>query len=147
MTRATSKKILGDAGEHYALSQFSFCGMAATKMPDNWKAYDLAVETGSGLVRVSVKTRSETAGWKKSKWFMFDDRTPCDWLVFIFKDSANELRCWIIPYDVALDNANHVGDTRQKPWERDISWAKLNREPLMRFENNWELLTDVAPAT
>ena len=52
-----SSKLLGDAGEHYALSQFSFAGKYAAKMPDNWEAYDLAVQTG-GLVRVSVKTRS-----------------------------------------------------------------------------------------
>ena len=59
-----SSKLLGDAGEHYALSQFSFAEKYAAKMPDNWEAYDLAVETG-GLVRVSVKTRSESEGWKK----------------------------------------------------------------------------------
>ena len=56
-----SSKLLGDAGEHYALIQFSFAGKYAAKMPDNWEGYDLAVETG-GLVRVSVKTRSESEG-------------------------------------------------------------------------------------
>ena len=34
---------LGDAAEHYALSQFAFAGMPGTRMPDNWKGYDLAV--------------------------------------------------------------------------------------------------------
>ena len=76
---------MGDAGEHYALSRFSFAGKHAAKMPDNWKAYDLAVETGSGLARVSVKTRSETPGWRGSAWFIFDDRKDCDWFVFVFK--------------------------------------------------------------
>jgi hypothetical protein len=46
--RTTSTKLLGDAGEHYALSQFSFSGKYAAKMPDNWEGYDLAVETGAG---------------------------------------------------------------------------------------------------
>jgi hypothetical protein len=60
-----TRKMLGDAGEHYALSRFTFSGKPAMKMPDGWRAYDLAVETGEGLARVSVKTRSESVGWKK----------------------------------------------------------------------------------
>ena len=54
-------------------------------MPDGWTGYDLAVDAGTGLTRVSVKTRSETLGWKSSSWFTFDDRRDCDWLVFIFR--------------------------------------------------------------
>ena len=80
-TKRISTKLLGDAGEHYALSQFSFAGNYAAKMPDNWEGYDLAVETGAGLVRVSVKTRSESVGWKSSRWFNWDDRKDCDWFV------------------------------------------------------------------
>ena len=41
-------KLLGNAGEHFALSQFSFAERYAAKMPDNWE-YDLVVETGHGL--------------------------------------------------------------------------------------------------
>lgn len=67
-------KMLGDAGEHYVVSQIAFAGLPATKMPDGWEAYDLAVETGKGLIRVSVKTRSETQGWRTSRWFSFDER-------------------------------------------------------------------------
>ena len=60
MSIAKSKagKLLGDAGEHYALSQLSFAGRYAEKMPDNWEAYDLAVETGQGLVRVADMLRT-----------------------------------------------------------------------------------------
>jgi hypothetical protein len=57
-TRITTK-MLGDAGEHFALSQFTFAGKPAAKMPDGWFGYDLAVETGSGLARISVKTRED----------------------------------------------------------------------------------------
>ena len=53
-TKLLNTKVLGDAGEHYALSQFAFTGLPGTKMPDNWEGYDLAVETGAGLARVSV---------------------------------------------------------------------------------------------
>jgi hypothetical protein len=79
-----TSKMLGDAGEHFALSQLMFAGMPASKMPDGWAGHDPAVETGQGLVRVSVKTRKETASWKAGSWFIFDERLECDWLVFIF---------------------------------------------------------------
>jgi hypothetical protein len=132
-------KLLGDAGEHYALSQFSFAGKYAAKMPDNWEAYDLAVETGNGLVRASVKTRSQSKGWAKSRWFSFDDRKACDWLVLIFKPQEGHLRSWIIPYELAKDLGNKPTPTRKDPWSRDVSWAKLNREPLAAYEDNWAL--------
>ncbi len=135
-------KLLGDAGEHYALSQFSFAGKYAAKMPDNWEAYDLAVETGSGLVRVSVKTRSETSGWKANSWFTFDDRKECDWVVFIFKPRTGIVRSWIVPYEVVEQNANVPGLGRKDAWFRDVSWAKLNKSPLADYENNWSLLAD-----
>lgn len=133
-----SSQLLGDAGEHYALSQFSFAGKYAAKMPDNWEAYDLAVETG-GLVRVSVKTRSESEGWKTSRWFSFDDRKICDWMVLIFKPQVGVVRSWILPYDLAKAYANVPGPNRKDAWFRDLSWSKLNKLPLSAFENNWSL--------
>ena len=135
-----TKKILGDAGEHYALSQFSFAGMFAAKMPDNWVAYDLAVETGEGLARVSVKTRSETDAWEANSWFIFDDRKICDWLVFIFKPKTGPLHSWIIPFEVALEYANKPGENRKDRWSRDISWAKLQSDGLIKYKENWQLL-------
>ncbi len=138
MTKITSK-MLGDAGEHYALSQLTFANKPATKMPDNWEGYDLAVEAGEGLVRVSVKTRSETKGWKSSKWFTFDDRKNCEWMIFIFKQQDGNLRAWIIPYSIALANANIPGANRKSAWDREIGWNKLNNVPLLQYENNWEM--------
>jgi hypothetical protein len=138
-TARSGTKLLGDAGEHYALSQFSFAGKYAAKMPDNWEAYDLAVETGSGLVRVSVKTRSESEGWKTSRWFNFDDRKQCDWVVLIFKPNTGVVRSWIMPYVVAKAHANIPGPERKNSWFREVSWSKLNNLPLSAFENNWSL--------
>ena len=46
---------------------------------------DLVVEPGNGLIRVSVKTRSETASGKADSWFVFDERLKCDWIVFLSK--------------------------------------------------------------
>ena len=137
-----SRKMLGDAGEHYALSQFTLSGYPASKMPDNWEAYDLAVESGEGLLRVSVKSRKETEKWSKGNWFVFDDRKLCDWIVFIFVLSDAKIRSWVIPFGIALENANQPGPTRKDPWNRDISWKKLNESPLKKFENNWTLETE-----
>lgn len=132
-------KMLGDAGEHYAVSRFTFVGRPATKMPDGWEGYDLAVESGFGLVRVSVKTRSESDGWKASKWFTFDDRRDCDWLVFIFLTKEGGLRSWVIPYPVAKAHANVPGPNRKEAHVRDISWAKLVKSSLAAYEDNWKL--------
>ncbi len=142
-TKRISTKLLGDAGEHYALSQFSFAGNYAAKMPDNWEGYDLAVETGAGLVRVSVKTRSESVGWKSSRWFNWDDRKDCDWFVFIFKAANGQLRSWVIPADLVGAHSNKPGTTRIDPWFRDLSWRKLTQPILAAYEDNWSMITDI----
>jgi hypothetical protein len=136
---AVTSKMLGDAGEHYALSQFTFAGKPTTKMPDGWAGYDLAVHSNGGLLRVSVKTRSETDSWKAGSWFIFDETIECDWLVFIFKTKAGLVRSWVVPYSLARELGNVASPTRKDPHMRDVSWAKLNREPLQRYENNWQL--------
>lgn len=132
--------MIGDAGEHYALSHFTFRGKPATKMPDGWTGYDLAVESGKGLQRISVKTRRETVNWKAASWFVFDERLDCDWLVFIFLTSTGAVRAWVLPFSVATAFANKPRPTRKAPHLRDISFAKLTREPLSRYEDNWHLL-------
>lgn len=132
-------KILGDAGEHYALSRFSFVGKYAAKMPDNWEGYDLAVETGADLLRVSVKTRSESAGWKASKWFIWDEHKSSDWFVFVFKPANSPIRAWVIPRDILLAHSNRPGEKRQNPWMREISWPRLTGSDLLKFEDNWNL--------
>lgn len=134
-----TSKMLGDAGEHYALSRLTFAGKPASKMPDGWAGYDLAVETGQGLVRVSVKTRKETLNWKAGSWFIFDERLECDWLVFIFLPMNGAVRSWIVPFELARELGNKPQAARKDPHNRDMSFAKLNREPLIRYEENWAL--------
>ena len=70
---------------------------------------------------------------------MFDDRLECDWLVFVFKPKAGQVRSWVIPFSVAQQYGNKPTPTRKDPHNRDVSWSKLNREPLARYENNWNL--------
>jgi len=135
----STRKMLGDAGEHYALSRFTFSGKPAMKMPEGWRGYDLGVETGAGLARVSVKTRSDSVGWKKSKWFSFDDRRACEWIVCVFQEKSGSIRAWVIPMAVALEHANKPGPNRKNPHLRELSWAKLTKAPLSQFEDNWPM--------
>ncbi|HNY85930.1 MAG TPA: group I intron-associated PD-(D/E)XK endonuclease [Candidatus Hydrogenedentes bacterium] len=137
-------KMLGDAGEHYALSQFTLHGCPAAKMPGNWEGYDLAVESGGGLQRVSVKTRNKTAKWNKAPWFSFDDRKKCDWLVFILIQEDVSISSWVVPFKQAEENANKPGRNRKDRWNRDLSLKKLNESPLKEFKNNWQMSTQPA---
>ena len=120
-------KMLGDAGEHYALSQFIFAGRACAKMPDCWPQYDLAIVSGDRLISVSVKTRSETDKWKSGSWFVFDERSVCDWLVFIFKKKDGRVRSWVIPFEVACENANTYTSARKDPKRRQSQTKRCNR--------------------
>jgi hypothetical protein len=137
--RRSTNKMLGDAGEHYAVSQFTFADKPATKMPDGWEAYDLVVETGTSRVRVSVKTRSESQGWKTSSWFNFDERLKCDWLVFVFQPKRDSVRAWVIPFSVARRHANRRGPRRKDPHSRCVSWASLTKGALEKYKDNWTL--------
>lgn len=144
MAGGTNTKVSGDAGEHYALSQFSFAGRYAAKMPDNWKAYDLVVEEDGGRsARVSVKLRTETDRWLKAPWFQFDgdDDKACDWLVLIFKPKDHPLKpleSWVIPFEVARREAAKPG-ANAKPRQLDLKWRQLQEPPLSDYKENWSL--------
>ena len=138
-TRLNITKLLGEAGEHYAVSQFSFAGIYATRMSTNWEGYDLSVESGAGLSRVSVKTRSESAQLKGNGSFTWDDRKVCDWFVFIFKSSNGPLRSWVIPADLVHKYSNKPGAKRMDPWLRELSWRKLTQPVLAAYEDNWTM--------
>lgn len=142
MAGAVGTKVFGDAGEHYALSQFSFAGKFAAKMPDNWKAYDLVVEDNGSLTRVSVKVRTETERWRKGNWFLFDGEgnKACDWLVLIFKPISGPLESWVIPFDAAVREAAKPGKDA-KPRQLDLKWSQLQKAPLALYKNNWSLKT------
>ena len=141
MSGSAGSKVFGDAAEHYALSQFSFAGRFAAKMPDNWRGYDLVVEGDNGRpLRVSVKLRTESKGWNLGKWFLFDgdEAKACDWLVLIFKPLSGRLESWVIPFDVALAEAAKPG-ADAKPRQLDSKWSQLQKPPLANYKNNWSL--------
>jgi hypothetical protein len=139
-------KMLGDAGEYYAVSQFLFAGHPATKMPEGWTGYDLAVELDGRLESVSIKTRRETEGWKTSAFFTFDDRHPCDWLVCILVGKpgpdgyAGPVQSWIIPLNDAKSHWSAPGEESKIPHLHDLSWSRLTGA-LAVYENNWRMET------
>jgi len=144
---ATSTKLLGDAGEHYALSQFSFAGKYAAKMPDNWQGYDLAVETGSELVKVSVKTRSESADMRYSPLFHWNHRRCCDWIVFLFQPKQGSFRSWIIPAMLAEEFATKSMEWMNMPLDRELPLTRLGKPPLAEYEDNWSMeVKELAPS-
>lgn len=143
---ANSTRLLRYAGEHHALSQFSLAGKYAARMPDCWQGYDLAVETGSELVRVSVKTRGESAGFRNKTLFYWDDRRVCDWFVFVFKPIKGPVRSWIVPSEFVEASSSKPRPLLEDPWFRDISLKKLNDPPLADYEDNWSMeVKELAP--
>jgi hypothetical protein len=133
------RKILGDSGEHYALSMFGFYGLPCSKLPDNWKYYDLIVQKDNRIIRVSVKTRSETASFSKNSWFVFDATGQYEWVVFIIKFAGVSIRAWVIPVEVAIKHASIPKNGSASPDARRLSWGKLEHPDLLQYSENWEL--------
>jgi hypothetical protein len=132
-TRGTTK-MLGDAGEHYAIAKFGFLGIPGAKMPDNWPGYDFVLEIETGLLRVSVKTRSETSKFSRSSWFSVDATSKIDWSVFIINFKSGDIRAWVIPHDKCLEHA-----TPKDKSVRHISWRQLESPDLVQYRENWAL--------
>jgi hypothetical protein len=133
LSRAT-RKMLGDAGEHYALAKFGFLGIPCAKMPDNWPEYDFVLEVEGVLLKVAVKTRSETRSFSKSSWFGVDADAIIDWLVFIVAFNSGEIRSWVVPQDKCLEYA-----TPKDKSTRHISWQQLENPELLIYRENWSL--------
>jgi len=133
MSKLTTKH-LGDAGEYYALSQFIFWGLAATKMPDNWPSYDLVVDLNDDLKKVSVKTRITSKDNFSTEHFKFSKNDTFDFLVGIFKAREN-IWSWVLPRDVAME-LGKVANGSDINYRR-ISFKQLNEFGL--YQNNWEL--------
>jgi hypothetical protein len=136
----STSKIIGDAGEHYALSQFSFNGIFGVKMPDNWKSYDLIIDYGERLHRVSVKTRTESRGWKSSKWFHWGKNDKFDFLVLIFKHEEGLIDSWILPRTLAVEYSTKPGEKAKDQNLMEIKWnTLLNTPSLEHCKENWQM--------
>ena len=132
-------KLLGDSGEHYALAMLGFANLACSKLPDNWKFYDLIVQKDSQIIRVNVKTRSETKSFSSSSWFIFDSTGQYDWVIFIIKFKNSDLGAWVIPLEIALKHSSVPKKTSLLPNSRRLSWRTLQKSELSKYKNNWQL--------
>ena len=130
----STTKMLGDAGEHYALSRFGFMGMPCAKMPENWPGYDLVLDTKNGLIKIGVKTRSQTPSFTKGSWFGVDASSTAEWSVFIIKFNTGRIRAWVVPQEKCMEHATPKHSTK-----RHISWKQLEGADLERYEENWGL--------
>lgn len=54
---------LGEAGELLVASRLLSCGLVAGQLPRGYKADDLYVERGSGILHIQVKTRVGPLSW------------------------------------------------------------------------------------
>lgn len=126
-----TRKMLGDAGEHFVLSQIMFSGMPCSKMPDGWKHYDLVADRGDRIERISVKTRSHTKSFSESSWFIIKDPTKIDWLACVLYEDKGP-RVWVLPVnEVSSYTETSSGAIR-------LSVHILKRDFLV-YEGNWSL--------
>jgi predicted O-linked N-acetylglucosamine transferase (SPINDLY family) len=136
-----SSTLLGDAGEYYALSQFLLNGHKAIKMPDKWEMYDIAIEDKEKkLLTVSVKTRSESVGWKNSKWFSWSKKDKFDVIVLVFISKDLGISSWIIPSSIANSLCSKPSVNALNQNYLELSWKKLNSdEQLLKYKDNWTI--------
>jgi len=131
-------KHLGDAGEYFALSQFSFEGLPSAKMPDNWPEYDLAIGTKEKLKTVSVKTRLTSNGSFNTEHCKFNAKDNFDFIACIFVISREDIRSWIIPGSIAK-NKEFAPKSKNQDYRR-LSFKQLENEPGLKiYEDNWTL--------
>lgn len=127
-------KMLGDAGEHYALARFAFAGIPCAKMPDNWPEYDLVAEVEGKIQRITVKTRSETASFSKSSWFAVNADSEWDWKVCLICFATGEVSGWVIPRIEALTRSTGAKNSHQH-----LSWRQLEETDMQKYRENWDL--------
>lgn len=135
-----TRKMLGDAGEHFALAMLTFHGLRCVKMPDNWPEHDLIVERKNVLEKVSVKTRSkQSSSYSESSWFGINRNTTADWLICVLMGNEKTIEAWVIPMSIALRAAEeNIKNNEQE--KLHISVRTLRTEKFKKYEANWYML-------
>ena len=153
MTRETeavkntiTRKMLGDAGENFALGMLTFHGFPCVKMPDCWPQYDLIVEKNNVLQKISVKTRSKTRSFSESSWFGIDSNATFEWLICVLMVDENTIQAWIVPKNALKKVNKSVKNEAQdklhnRPTETAdrISIKTLQSDKYKKFEANWHM--------
>lgn len=134
----STRKILGDAGEHYAIANFSFNGASCSKMPDNWPSYDIFLQKAEEKFCISVKTRSETTSFGLNSHFKFDSVKYYEWLVCIVKYRSGIIDAWVLPINVATKYSNLSESLENNSYSYRLPFRRLKNE-LSRFKENWAL--------
>lgn len=92
----------------------------------------------SWLGKRERKNTQRKRRWKTSRWFCFDDRKSCNWIILIFKP-----RSGAVHPDLALHarkNSCECGGAKPKDAPR-YPGQKLNRGFVVGFfENNWSFI-------
>jgi hypothetical protein len=128
-----SDKERGDAAEYLTAGMMILAGIPTTRMPDNWRKYDLIAQQrpNGSPKRISVKARShpilvmeEPGGW--------------DWIAIVeLPKGTARPRFWLIPKEQAMPEPRLRGEWRITP-------ARLDGE-FHRFEDNFQLLPEGLP--
>jgi hypothetical protein len=123
----------GDAAEYLTAGMMILAGIPTTRMPDNWKKYDLIAQQRpeGNPQRISVKARSNPV-------LVMEKPGGWDWIAVVElpKGSARP-RFWLIPQEEAMPEPRLWGKWRITP-------ARLDGE-FHRFEDNFALLPEGLP--
>jgi hypothetical protein len=133
-----TKKQFGDAGEFYVLSELSFAGIPAQKMPDNWPCYDLIAQP-SGLPpqRINVKTVS----WSENpgSYVIYKKSDQFEWFAIVLVNCPeHKRRVFLIPR-LALDAKAMHGKPTSKVYNESAVLCRRVPEQFGEYEGNFEL--------
>jgi hypothetical protein len=127
--RGFNSKQMGDACEMLVAAELTLQGVPALKVTDFWPDYDVIAQPRDGEPqRISVK--SATPGKNYSR-VVFDPKT-CNWLAIVLFEKERR-RIFLLPSDVAADYSSKA----HKRATCHLYFAELRKEPLSRYENNF----------
>lgn len=131
-----TKKQFGDAGEHRVMSDLTFNGIPAVKMPDNWPGFDImAVPSNRAPLKISVKARHQATAKGNIKM-----RTGGDWdwmAIILMPMGGGAPRSWYIPREIVMANSTPLSQINDLP-SRRITYQQLFG-PLAIYEDNFVL--------
>jgi hypothetical protein len=138
MAGSLTRKQFGDAGEFYVLSELSFAGIPAQKMPDNWPGYDLIAQpVGCLPQRINVKTVtwSENPG----RFIIYKKSDDFEWFAVVLVDCPeHKRRVFLIPRS-ALDAKAMHGRETSKVYDESAVLCRRVPAQFAEYENNFEL--------
>jgi hypothetical protein len=135
----TSKQF-GDAAEFLVLSELTFAGIPAAKMPDNWPGYDLIAQPANiPPQRINVKACrwSEAPG----RFIIYKKSDDFEWIAFVLNECPGEVprRVFIIPREVLDAKAMHGKATSKVANESAVLCRRIPVQ-FPEYESNFKLV-------